>query len=270
MLPALSRTKRTVEKTLRSAGLERVLYHWVYYRDRTRTRLDNAHFLAVHRSPRVPPARLRFDVIGATSARAYVSLGQEDARHILRVLDRWVPGRDRTRVLEWGCGPGRILGHLAEWDAARRLELHGADYYAPSVRWARANLTAVRFVHNRIHPPLPYEDGSFGFVYAISVFTHLTEDSHSRWLGEIRRILQPGGVFLFTTHGDAYRDALDAGQRADYDAGRYTASTSAVDGSQMFAAFQSPAFMRRFLAGLEVLDHEPCGWNRQDVWIVRK
>ncbi len=270
MTSSLTVTKRAVEKTLRVVGLERVLYHWVYHRDHHRSRRDNAHFFATHHLPCIPPPRLRFDVIGATDARAYNALGQEDARHVRRELSRWFPGQERICVLEWGCGPGRILSHLRLTDPAQRLELHGSDYYAPSIHWARRNLPGIAFAQNRIDPPLPHAAGQFDFVYAISVFTHLSEASHAQWLREILRVLRPGGVFLCTTHGDAFRDKLGAKQQKDYDAGRYAFNLSYVNGSQMFAAFQSPPFMKRMLAGLDILEHTPSGWARQDVWIVRK
>jgi SAM-dependent methyltransferase len=44
----------------------------------------------------------------------------------------------------------------------------------------------------------PYDDASFDFVFATSVFTHLLPDAGARYLVESRRVLRPGGR-LFAT-----------------------------------------------------------------------
>jgi len=49
-------------------------------------------------------------------------------------------------------------------------------------------------------PGLPYPDGHFDLVYAMSVFTHIVED-WAGWLLELRRVLAPGGILLATVIG---------------------------------------------------------------------
>ena len=50
-------------------------------------------------------------------------------------------------------------------------------------------------------PPLPFEDHAFGAIWAISVFTHLTE-SWAAWMLELRRVLSPDGVLIATWAGE--------------------------------------------------------------------
>ena len=50
-------------------------------------------------------------------------------------------------------------------------------------------------------PHLPFEDGKFSFIYALSVFTHI-EDLQDLWLMEMQRILKPGGCAVFTVHDE--------------------------------------------------------------------
>src|SRR5947209_5587329 len=64
------------------------------------------------------------------------------------------------RVLDFGCGSGRVLRQfLAE---AQRAEFWGCDVHEPSIEWLRANLVPPLhvFVNSEL-PPLPHEAGSF-------------------------------------------------------------------------------------------------------------
>ncbi len=52
----------------------------------------------------------------------------------------------------------------------------------------------------RYWPPLEFDSASFDLVWAISVFTHLTDNSIP-WLLELHRILKPGGLLIATYMG---------------------------------------------------------------------
>ena len=53
---------------------------------------------------------------------------------------------------------------------------------------------------NRSTDPRPFffEDQSLDVIYAWSVFSHLSEETHLPWLAEFERVLKPGGAFLST------------------------------------------------------------------------
>lgn len=48
-------------------------------------------------------------------------------------------------------------------------------------------------------PHLPFEDRTFGLIYAGSVFSHI-EDLADAWVLELRRITRPGGHLYLTVH----------------------------------------------------------------------
>jgi SAM-dependent methyltransferase len=106
---------------------------------------------------------------------------------------------DGKRVLDFGCGSGRVLRQfLAE---AERAEFWGCDIHQPSIEWLRANLVPPLHVFaNSELPPLPQESGWFDAIWAASVFTHLTS-SWSAWLVELHRVLKPGGLLLVSYIG---------------------------------------------------------------------
>lgn len=104
--------------------------------------------------------------------------------------------KDRARILDWGCGAGRLTQHLT-----RNLpgEIHGVDIDADNIVWAQANIPSVHFQTVDLDLPTPFPDGHFDAAIGMSsVFTHLSEDDQFRWLEEHRRILKPGGLLLMT------------------------------------------------------------------------
>lgn len=135
-----------------------------------------------------------YDHIGANTKRDIVAALGED----------W--SFTGKRVLDFGCGAGRTLRHLLE--EARVAEICGCDIDAESVAWLEATLCPPLSVFtNGEEPPLDLPDGRFDLVYAVSVFTHLT-DSWSRWLLELHRLLVPGGLLLTTYMGRSICEAI--------------------------------------------------------------
>jgi SAM-dependent methyltransferase len=124
-------------------------------------------------------------------------------RHLVRIMREQLPadfGLSGARVLDFGCGAGRVLRHLPEvvGDAG---ELHGVDIDGPSIAWLQANTSpTLRAVCCDELPRLPYPDGCFDLVYALSVFTHLVQH-WAGWLLELRRVLKPDGLLLATVIG---------------------------------------------------------------------
>jgi SAM-dependent methyltransferase len=50
---------------------------------------------------------------------------------------------------------------------------------------------------------IPHADASFDLVFTACVFHHIPEEMHGRLLGEIERVLAPGGSFLLYEHNPA-------------------------------------------------------------------
>ena len=129
---------------------------------------------------------------------AYEKLGAETKAALIEMLPpEW--SFDGKRVLDFGCGAGRTLRQfLVE---ARNGEFWGADIDAASVAWLeRALSPPLHVVHNRADPPLGLEYGTFDLIWALSVFTHLT-DSSLAWLLELHKLLGPDGLLIATYMG---------------------------------------------------------------------
>jgi SAM-dependent methyltransferase len=180
------------------------------------------------------------------------------------------------RILDWGCGCGRIIRW---WSDVPDIRVDGCDYNSELVAWVDQNLPFVNASVNQLAPPLPYEPESFDFVYALSVFTHLTDDMAHSWMREIHRVLAPGGLFFFSTHGMSYRDKLAPAETARFDSGIPVVQFSSVEGSNLCAAYHPRQWIESsLLDGFQLielrephlLDESERAGLVQDRWLIRK
>ena len=146
----------------------------------------------------LPPPSLRAITSHDVEER-FLAMGLADAVTCLQHLGRIHPpdGR-RMRVLDLGCGCGRVTRYLSLLET---LECHGADVNPDLVQWCRENLPRVNTVQCATHPPLQFESNCFDLIAAVSVFTHLPDDQSRSWIEELTRVLTPGGLLVMTTHG---------------------------------------------------------------------
>src|SRR4051812_40186227 len=139
----------------------------------------------------------------AAAGERYIEYGRQIRDSIEALLPtEW--SWDGRRVLDFGCGAGRVLRHLIDTGA----ELHGCDIDRPSIEWLKRHMSPpAHFSCNSEQPGLDFTSDSFDLVYAISVFTHLADD-WSAWLLELRRILKPDGLLVATFLGEGMTRAV--------------------------------------------------------------
>jgi SAM-dependent methyltransferase len=104
------------------------------------------------------------------------------------------------RILEFGCGCGRIMRWMSELVSS--CALVGTDVDARAIAWASEALPFARFDVNQGLPPTHYDDGEFDLVLNHSVFTHLDQNYQDRWLAELQRITSPNGIIVLSVHGE--------------------------------------------------------------------
>ena len=146
--------------------------------------------------PGVPPRRLRART-GAPGSAQFAQSGRKAAEELAGLLSE--PLARRHEILDFGCGPARVLPHIAALAPDARCS--GCDVDAEAVAWARARHPELRFSVSRYEPPLPFADATFDLVYSISVLSHLDEHRQDAWLAELERVLVPGGTALLSVHG---------------------------------------------------------------------
>jgi SAM-dependent methyltransferase len=138
----------------------------------------------------------------------YDRIGRGCRDQILRMLpEGWdLAGR---AALDFGCGAGRTLRHFL--DDAADAQIWGCDVDEASIDWVREHLCPpLHGLRSAPEPPLDRPGGSFDLVWAISVFTHLS-DSWGRWLAELHRLLADDGLLIATCMGPGLSEELGAG-----------------------------------------------------------
>jgi len=105
---------------------------------------------------------------------------------------------DFPRILDWGCGSGRITRYFERRPRARVV---GIDIDQDNIEWCRENLPFATFETVPLHPPTQLPAGSFDLLIGTSIFTHLQESEQFHWLDELRRLSAPGATLLMSCHG---------------------------------------------------------------------
>jgi 2-polyprenyl-3-methyl-5-hydroxy-6-metoxy-1,4-benzoquinol methylase len=98
---------------------------------------------------------------------------------VRRYLDALPPG---TQVLDAGCGEGILVD-----DYAGRLAIEGVDLHYSSPRVRAGSLTA-----------LPFPPASFDRALCLDVLEHVPPAEQRAALGELARVLRPGGELLLS------------------------------------------------------------------------
>jgi len=140
-----------------------------------------------------------------TDQAFFASGRQTVAEEILTDMTNICQGKDprQMRVLEIGCGAGRVTFALAELFG----EVHAVDVSGEMV--AQAQEALRRFPHAHVYlnngmdlsavPP----DREFDFAFSTIVFQHIPERSViESYVREVHRLLRPGALFKFQVQGD--------------------------------------------------------------------
>lgn len=109
----------------------------------------------------------------------------------------WLDSIDRrARILDYGCGYGRISGLLAERGFVAVEGLDPAPNLIARARRLHPNLT---FTVLDDPPRLRHDDDSVDAVFLFAVLTCVPTDSGQRELvAELRRVLRPGGLLYLS------------------------------------------------------------------------
>ncbi len=111
-----------------------------------------------------------------------------------RVLKPWLT--EDARVLDFGCGWGRVTRFLARDVPAERL--FACDPVLGILDVCQKNGVRATFgLTDPTSTTLPF-DGPFDLAFAFSVFTHLSEPAHERALDALHAGLRPGGTLVVT------------------------------------------------------------------------
>jgi SAM-dependent methyltransferase len=173
-----------------------------------------------------PPLRVRLHIGPFLDPRLYRMTGERNAA-AFRELAGLQPG---ARFLDIGCGCGRVAAALTSY-LTPRASYEGFDASKKPVEWCQKEITPrfpnFRFrttdtFSQRYNPSggadarrlvFPYDDDTFDFAFAGSVYTHMLPEEAANFMAETARVLKPGGVSLatFCLFDDSTLPAVRAG-----------------------------------------------------------
>jgi SAM-dependent methyltransferase len=156
----------------------------------------------------------------------YRAIGAEFLGHFVRLGDL----RPSERVLDIGCGIGRMAVPLTQF-LSEDSHYFGIDIVRDGIDWCNQSISSMypnfSFQYLDLHHPLyhptgrlnaadirfPFTDGSFDFIFLVSVLTHVSGTVLLNYAREVSRLLAPGGrcfttAFLLNTPA---RNALRTG-----------------------------------------------------------
>lgn len=263
--------KKIIKRFLRIFGLLHTADRMRYLGMKWKNRRTNRSFRRKYPDVILPPDYMMYEAFQLDYTRYYFN-GKQTAKWLIELVKPYYPN-DLQAVLDWGCGPARIIRHFPEL-APEATSLNATDYNEGTIQWCQKHLPGIQFSQNELMPPLKYEDDQFDLVYGISIFTHLSENAHQEWLEELFRILRPGGILFLTLHGSAFMDKLEPQEQLKFDANQLIVRGQVKEGHRTFIAFHPPGYVKKWTSRFKLLEHIPGGIQHgkpaQDVWILSK
>ena len=131
----------------------------------------------------------RPDEIALQQHRDYYSAGTYDDDRLRWTVETFLPDCRGKRVLEIGCGDGKLLALLREKDN----EVQGIEASATGVEKCAEKEIAARCM-DVSSQPLPFPDDHFDVVVSLETIEHLMNPYYA--LLQVRRVLKENAVFI--------------------------------------------------------------------------
>jgi len=264
--------KGKISNFLRRTGLLYAFDKFRFYLEKYKNDRINKSFKKENPSVKLPPDYLMYESFQLNFTKYYFG-GKETAEWILGLFEKHMSINGK-KILDWGCGPARVLRHMPEI-TKNEASFYGSDYNKHSISWCRENIKNIDFNLNKLKADLPYENDFFNGIYVISIFTHLSEKMHYEWFQELKRVLASGGLIILTTQGENFKHKLSPDERGKFDQGNLIVRGNVKEGHRTYSAFHPDQFLEELFIGMEllekiVIDPEGKGYTPQDVWILRK
>lgn len=189
---------------------------------------------------------------------------------LLESVDRPLLGA--RSFLEFASGHGRFSRHLLK--ALDRERVTVSDVVPDAMRFA-TDVLGAKAVLSSARPEALVLPQRYDMVFVLSLFSHLPQSTWGRWLSRLYEAVAPGGVLVFSTHGE--EAARRQGVKLDTDGYFFAPSSEskAIDAEQYGTTFTNERFVRdrigAELGDARVTAFKPVWfWHHQDAWVVSR
>jgi SAM-dependent methyltransferase len=180
------------------------------------------------------------------------------------------------RILDFGCGHGRILRHLTK--AFPDARITATDINRDGVDFCERTFGALGVYSDTSAATVDFHD-TFDLIWAGTVLTNI--EPWDAFLRLLRSSLDPDGVLVLTTHGPDVEQKIQRGER-DYGLDPHAVESiltgyaetgfgygdyPGMSGYGIAVAERTATYEMLGRAGLRVVRYTPIGWdNHQDVY----
>jgi SAM-dependent methyltransferase len=147
--------------------------------------------------PGFPDTRLQAQFVGSSGYHALREGFQFYQVVKQRCASLGYPISPTTRILDFGVGWGRIVRFFLKEVPSENIV--GVDVDPDVVKICRETIREGQYEVVSPGPPTHLKSGSVDLIYAYSVFSHLAEEVHMKWVREFARLLRDGGLVFATT-----------------------------------------------------------------------
>jgi SAM-dependent methyltransferase len=205
----------------------------------------------------------------------YLTHGRSSAERLCEVLGEHskVLESEGFDLLEFASGYGCVSRHLPR--VLPGANLIACDIHPEALAFIRHELSLPVVLSHA--DPERFDLGTqFDAVFALSFFSHMPARTWATWLASLFRHTRPGGVLVFTTHGEISRRSQLPSAELGADGFWFEPVSEQQDlhGAQYGSTVTSKEYVHRQVRarlGTDVLAYtEGSWWDHQDLYVVRR
>jgi SAM-dependent methyltransferase len=197
---------------------------------------------------------------GLWDREEFFRTGERDVAELMRYMAERSATPRTGRVLDFGCGVGRLSRALAAW--FKRVD--GVDVSPTMIRLADRYASAGGRCHYRVgsRPDLrEFDESTFDLVCSILVLQHIPPPFAAGYVREFGRVAAPGGVIIFQAPHARRRPPPRRGFLRRMAARVLRPRRVALE---MYALPREVVERMLREAGCEIVDVKPDGWAGDD------
>jgi 2-polyprenyl-3-methyl-5-hydroxy-6-metoxy-1,4-benzoquinol methylase len=135
---------------------------------------------------------------------SYMQVGRATAHIVRDLLAEHKPSRPDFSILDFASGYGRVSRWMNE--AMPSARVFASDIHQDAIDFMKS--IGIEAFKSSANPEEFSTPQKFDVIFALSFFTHMPKSTWGRWLKRLTECLEPGGLLIFTTHGDTIWPAL--------------------------------------------------------------